>query len=173
MNSPRVPPLAPDELDTEQAELLGRFTNREGQYPNVFGTLARHMKLVNAWEGFGMYTMQHSQVDPVLREVAILRTAVLVGSEYEWSHHCDIGRRLGMTQSDFDAIRRGEGCATVEQQLMVRCANDLLQDHCLSDAVWAQMQEVFDVPYTLDVIFTVGAYITMGMALNSCGVELE
>ena len=81
MPTPRLPPLAPFELNEEQASFLKPYTDKRGNYPNVFGTLARHMKLVNAWSEFGLYTMQHSEVDPVLREVAILRTAIHVGSD--------------------------------------------------------------------------------------------
>lgn len=173
MTKPRVKPLTVEEMDQEQAEFLAPYADRKGRIPNVFATLVRNVKLLKAWSGFGLHTMQHSEIDPVLREVAILRTALNVGSDYEWHHHCAIGRRLGMSDALFEEIRSERALANEEQQLMVACADDLARDKRLSDRTWRRMQETFGVSYTLEVIFAIGAYTTLGMALNSCGVELE
>mgnify|MGYP000704696142 CR=1 FL=1 len=78
-----------------------------------------------------------------------------------------------MADDLFERIRAGNALDSAEQDLMVRCADDLATKRSLSDATWAAMQERFGETYTLDVIFTVGAYTTMGMALNSCGVQVE
>ena len=173
MDSPRVSPLAPDELSSEQREFLEPFTNKRGQYPNVFGTLARHMDLVNAWSTFGLYMLRESQLDPVHREVLILRTAILIGSEYEWHQHQKIAERLGVSGAELDHIRNGDPFDDPHKSLMMACANDLARDHKLGEDTWVSMVDTFGLTYVLDAIFTVGAYTALGMALNSCGVEVE
>ncbi|MEM9621733.1 MAG: carboxymuconolactone decarboxylase family protein [Pseudomonadota bacterium] len=173
MDTPRVHPLAPEELTDEQQAFLAPFTNKRGQFPNIFGTLVRHMDLTKAWSGFGLYTMRDSQIDPVLREVLILRTACLIGSDYEWHQHQKIAERLGMSDTDFSIIKRGDEFADLEKNLMLQCANDLVQTHALSDETWHNMNAAFDLTYVLDSIMTVGAYTALGMALNSCGVQIE
>ncbi len=173
MDSARVEPLLPDQLTTEQREFLQPFTNKRGRFPNIFGTLVRHMDLLKAWSGFGLYTMRENQLDAVQREVLILRTAVLTGSDYEWYQHRKIGERLGMTPADFEHIRNGGGFADSHKNLMVNCADDLVQHHRLSDNTWREMNDAFGLNYVLDAIFTVGAYTALGMALNSCGVQVE
>jgi 4-carboxymuconolactone decarboxylase len=43
----------------------------------------------------------------------------------------------------------------------------------LSDSTWLRMVDRFGEAYTMDVIFTVGAYTALAMGLKSCGVQLE
>lgn len=173
MNTLRVKPLKANELSLEQLEFIKIYADPKRDLPNIFGTLLHHLKLLKAWSRYGMHTMQGSLVDPVLREVAILRTALNTNCNYEFVHHCEIGEKLGMTQADFDNIKSGDPLRTEEMNLMVTCADELKKHAKLSDETWYIMMDKFGLKYTLDVIFTVGAYATMGSALNSCGVQLE
>jgi hypothetical protein len=56
---------------------------------------------------------------------------------------------------------------------MVRCADELAQQAMLSDDLWQRMNARFGLEYTMDVVFTVGAYTALAMGLKSCGVQLE
>lgn len=169
----RVEPLAPAEMNREQAQFLAPFTDSQGRLPNVFATLVRHLPLLEAWRPFGLYTMRGSTVDPVLREIAILRAAHNSDSTYEWHHHCVIGRALGMDDVLFEAIRNRQPLEHTDQRLMVACADELHASTRLGDDTWSAMQNRFGLETTLDLIFTIGAYTTLAMALNSCGVRLE
>ena len=53
------------------------------------------------------------------------------------------------------------------------CADELAADAVLSDSTWARMVDRFGEAYTMDVIFTVGAYTALAMGLKSCGARLE
>ena len=55
MASPRVLPLTPLELDTDQQRFVARFSDRKGRYPNIFGVLCRNLPLLEAWSRFGLY----------------------------------------------------------------------------------------------------------------------
>ena len=173
MPQTRTDPLAPNDLTEEQREFLKPFTDKDGRYPNVFGTLAQHMDLVRAWSAFGLYTLRDNQLDPILREVIILRTAVLIGSDYEWHQHRKIALRVGMEEDTIENIRLGNDPTDPEVDLLIHCANELIADHRLSDNTWNRLMTRFDLTYVLDVIFTVGAYTALGMALNSCDVQVE
>lgn len=173
MPQPRTQPLLPAELDSEQRDFLAPFTDRAGRYPNVFGTLAQHMDLTRAWSEFGLYTLRGNQLDPILREVLILRTAVLIGSNYEWHQHQKIALRLGMPEDTIEKIRTGAVTSEPDVDLFMNCANELITDHRLTDDTWNQMMSRFELTYVLDAIFTVGAYTALGMALNSCDVQVE
>ena len=140
MSEPRVAPLTPDQLNDEQAAFLQPFTNKRGEYPNIFGTLVRHMDLAKAWSTFGLYTLNGNQLDPVQREVLILRTAILIGSEYEWHQHKKIALRLGMDETTIEQIRAGTS-DDPEHLLLIQCADELLEAYRLSDDTWQAMQD--------------------------------
>jgi len=173
MHALRVDPLPPNQLTHEQQEFLAPFTNRSGRYPNVFGVLAHHLDLAEAWSGFGMYTLRENQLEPAHRETLILRTAILIKSDYEWQQHRRIALSVGMTEETLETIRNNQTHDDEHLQLMQTCANELISDHKLSDDTWHLLMSQFDLTYVLDAIFTVGAYSTLAMALNSCGVQLE
>jgi len=48
-----------------------------------------------------------------------------------------------------------------------------MDDHCISDATWAQLAARFSQQQLMDLVFAVGQYNMVSMALNSFGVQLE
>jgi AhpD family alkylhydroperoxidase len=169
----RLPPLKPAELDERQSRFLKPFTNARGEYPNVFGTLAHHMDIVDAWRDFGLYTMRNSDLDPLLREIVVLRAALNAGCDYEWHHHHHIALKAGMTEDQVRQIRDRSAMADEAHNLLLACADELSADKQLSDATWERMIAIFGVRGTIDIIFTVGAYTTLATFINSCGVQIE
>ena len=64
------------------------------------------------------------QLDPVVREQAILRVAALTpGAEYEWVQHEAIGRAVGMTDAQIEACRSGE-----PNDLVLRFTEEVVRD---------------------------------------------
>lgn len=173
MTSVRLPPLKPAELDDRQSRFLKPFTSPKGSYPNVFGTLAHHMDIVDAWRDFGLYTMRNSALDPLLREIVVLRAALNAGCDYEWHHHRHIGLKVGLSEEQIEQIRDRRSMDAAAHNLLVTATDELCADQRLSDHGWSAMTAEFGVERTIDVIFTVGAYVCLAMFINSCGVEVE
>ena len=173
MIAPRVAPLKSAELTEQQRGYVRPFMSPKGNVPNIFGILLRNMELFAAWAGFGTYTMSGSRIDKKLREVLVLRTAANVDCEYEWHHHQRIAAAVGLSAEVVERIRARQPLDSDEHTLMVRCADELAQNAMLSDALWQQMNQRYGLEYTMDVVFTVGAYTALAMGLKSCGVQLE
>lgn len=173
MSTPRVEPLQPSELTEKQRSYVRPFTGPKGHVPNIFGTLLRNMELFEAWSGFGAYTMSGSRIDAGLREVLVLRTAANLDCEYEWHHHKRLAALVGLSDDVVERIRNRQALDSQDQNLMVRCADELAEDTMLSDSTWQQMVDRFGLAYTMDVVFTVGAYTALAMGLKSCKVQLE
>ncbi len=173
MDSLRLPPLQPAEFDERQRQFLKPFTNARGEYPNVFGTLAHHMDLVDAWRDFGLYTMRNSKLDPIQREIVVLRAALNAACEYEWHHHRHIALKVGLNDAQIRQIRDRGAMEDETHNLLLDCADELSADKRLSGKTWDAMIAEFGVPKTIDIIFTVGAYGSLAMFINSCGVQIE
>ena len=56
---------------------------------------------------------------------------------------------------------------------LVRAVDELVADGAIGDATWAALSAELDARQLLDVIFTVGAYDALAMALSSFRVELD
>ena len=161
----------------EVAELFerGRLRAPDGTALNIFGTLAHHPALLRRWLVFATHVLSKNTLTPRERELLILRTGYRCQSQYEFSQHAIIGAQCGMTAEEIEATKGavdGGGWSAHEATLL-RAADELHDVARLSDATWNDLHEVYSDEQMLDVIFTVGNYHIVSMALNSCGVELD
>jgi 4-carboxymuconolactone decarboxylase len=176
MNTPRIPALPPDEWDPETRDALAQSpAGPDGSPLHIFATLANHPKLLKRWMVFANHVLSKSTLSPRHRELLILRTGWLCGSEYEWGQHVLLARRCDITDEEIARVQAGPDAAGWDpfEAALLRAADDLHTDAMVSDATWAALAERYDTEQLLDTVFTVGQYHTVAFALNSCGVQLD
>lgn len=174
LNTPRIPRVDLDSLEGEAAE-LARFFQVDGRVANVFATLLHHPKLLKRWGVFGNHVLGKSTVPPRDRQLAILRTGWRCRSGYEWSGHVVIGRDVGLTEEEIARIPEGPdapGWKAFDAALL-RAADELHDDQFISDGTWAALTERYDTCQMIDLVFAIGQYTLVSMALNSLGVQLD
>lgn len=173
-DTPRVTPLPEGEWDAETAELLNA-TQMGGRVLNIFSTLARHPKLLKRWLVFGTHVLGKSTLDPRARELLILRTGWNCQSEYEWGQHVVIGRLVGITDDEIRRLTEGPEAPGWDafDAVLLRAADELHRDSRIGDATWSALTARYSTQQCIDVIFTVGQYTMVSMALKSLGVQLD
>jgi 4-carboxymuconolactone decarboxylase len=174
LTQPRLQPLLEEKWDDETRELLER-TRVGGRVFNIFRTLAAHPKLLKRWLVFGNHILYKSTLPPREREILILRIGWLCRAEYEWGQHVLIGRNAGLTDEEINRIKQGPdapGWNEVDATLL-RAVDELHAQTFISDATWETLAAAYDTQQLLDLIFTVGQYNMVSMALNTLGVQLD
>lgn len=168
LNEPRVPALTDDELPESVAERL------DGPPLNIFRTLANHPDLMRRWLVFGNHILAKSTLPERERELVILRIGWLCRSGYEWGQHVRIGLDAGLTQAEIDLIPKGSGAGSWSDldTALLDATDELHDDAFISDATWARLSEL-DTQQKMDLVFTVGQYNLVSMALNTLGVQAE
>ena len=171
---PRVTPLAPTEWSADQKALLEPFA-KNGPVWNVFKTLVRHTTLFKRWLPFANHVLFKQTLTPRDREILILRIGWLCRAPYEWTQHVQIGLRAGISEAEVDRIADGPDAPGWSEQeaALVRAADELHADCCLSDATWNTLVKHYTTEQMVDVVFTVGQYNLVSMALNTFGVEID
>jgi alkylhydroperoxidase family enzyme len=169
-----VTPLDPKDWTDEAREILGK-TAESGRVFNIFGTLARHPKLLKRWMPFANHVLFKSSLPPREREILILRIGWLCQAEYEFAQHVVIGRRAGLTDAEIQRIVDGPEAAgwTPFDAALVRAVDELHANAIVSDATWRALSARYDTAQLMDVVFTVGQYNLISMALNTLGVALD
>jgi len=170
LDTPRLDPLPVEEMSEEVRAPFG-----DGPILNIFRTLAHHPKLMKRWLVFGNHVLAKSSLSPRDREIAILRIGWLCGSEYEWGQHVLIGRRSGLSDEEIERIAEGpdaEGWGDVERAIL-RATDELHADAFISDETWAELERHYDVEQRIDLVFAVGQYNLVSMALNTLGVQRD
>lgn len=169
LDKPRVQPLSDDELDEDFKNLLG------DEPLNIFRTLGHHPKLLKRWLVFGNHILAKNSLPPRDRELAILRVGWLCRAGYEWAQHVVIGKNAGLVDSDIDRITKGpraEGWTDHEAALL-QATDELHEDSFVVDSTFAELSNHYSTEQLIDLVFTVGQYHLVSMALNTFGVQLD
>ena len=174
LSAPRIPPLDQKDWPEESRQQLAPMID-SGRVYNIFSTLARYPKLLKRWLPFANHVLFKSTLAPREREILILRIGWLCRSEYEFAQHVVIGRRAGLADADIQRIIDGPDAAgwSAFEAALVRAADELRRDAVVSDATWEALSTHYGPDQLMDVVFTVGQYNLVSMALNSLGVQLD
>jgi len=130
------------------------------------------------FNGFGQFSgafYQPSDLDPILREVAILRVGYLSKSAYEVFHHEGLGRQIGLTDAQIDAIRIGKPAPVLNpaQTAVMAFADDVILNVRAGDATLAAVRAHLSDQALVDLILVIGLYMTVSRLLETAGVELD
>ncbi|MFO8048983.1 MAG: carboxymuconolactone decarboxylase family protein [Desulfosudaceae bacterium] len=173
---PRIPPATASELDPETVKLMGIIGRQhDGQPDNIFATLARHPDLLKSFLPLGSHILMNSTLPPRDREILILRVAWLCHSEYEWGQHLVIAGQAGLSGEEISRIRLGAeapGWSELES-LLIQAVDELHSSTVISEETWQALAGFYDTRQLMDLVFTVGQYHLVAMALRSFGVLLD
>ena len=180
--TPRIPPVEPENWTEEQSQALGMDIKElqasigsPDKVFNIVKTLIRYPALFKAWLGFANHVLFNSSLSPRDREIVILRIGWLCQSGYEFGQHILIGREAGLNDGEIKAIAEGDAAAnwSETERALIKATDELHADAFISNATFAELQEHFEEKQIFDVIFAVGQYNMVSMALNSTGVQLD
>jgi len=124
---------------------------------------------------FANHVLNGSTLPARERELVILRTGFVCRSGYEWAQHAALGRAAGLTNAEIVRLTRGSAADgwTNSDRALLRATEQLVADHFVDDATWAELAAVWSEQQLMDLVFAVGQYTLVSMALNSFGVQLE
>lgn len=171
---PRVPALEADQWDADAQELMKPFADR-GNILNIFKTLANHPDLARRWLVFANHILGKSKLPVRERELIILRIGYLCQAGYEWGQHVLIAREAGMSDDEIRSAKTGPDTPGLSEldRLLLQATDELHADAHVSDATWQGLAQHLSTQQLMDVVFTVGQYNLVSMALNSFGVQAD
>lgn len=165
--SPRIPPLALEEMDDEQRKLakLGADT--------VVQVLARNPELMKASGPLGLFLLSQGKLHPRIRELAILRVALRCDAPYEWANHVPAALGGGATETEIDALCDPAASWAPADDAVLRAVDEVCAHVFVSDETWAALTATRDHPEIIELLFLIGYYRMMAGLLNSAGVEVK
>ena len=181
MTDPRLQPVPPGSWPAEMREALAPLTPptpRSADQPkamNLLGTFARHPALTKAYHQFVAHLLYGTTLTPRQRELLILRVAAVRGADYEWAQHIVLALDAGLDREEISAIRADSDRGRWEptEAALLAATDELVADARISDETWSALTPALSDRQLLDVVFTVGAYETLAMALRTFGVQMD
>lgn len=185
--SERLPPLPPGEWPAEMPDVLAAMTPPKVRHPfperredrpkgrNVLGLFAHHPELARAFLTFNGHILFATTLDPRQRELIVLRVAHRRDAAYEWAQHRAAAHDEQITDDEVARVRVGpdaEGWDPLDAALL-RATDELLDDARIGEATYALLADHLSTEQLLDVVFTVGAYEVVAMAMRTFDLPLD
>jgi alkylhydroperoxidase family enzyme len=175
MSTPRIAPITDPSPEVVELYDKGGMRAPDGTTLNIFATLAHHPALLRRWLVFAGHVMSKNTLTPRERELLILRVGVRCRAPYEFGQHHVIAQRCDITVDEIERVKVGPDHPdwSPGDAALLRAADELHDDSRIGDETWAALAATHTTEQMLDIVFTVGQYHLVSMALNSAGVQLD
>jgi alkylhydroperoxidase family enzyme len=133
-----------------------------GSNGNWWTTMAVVPEILGAFGAqFGIFNSPKRELAPTLRELAICRAGFVTGSQFVFSQHSKVGRAVGLTQEQVEAITAWAVSDTFsEQERTVLAYVDelLLQNGRVQDATFEALRRHLSEPAILELSVVAATY---------------
>lgn len=171
----RLPGLAGEADDDALHALADRVRNRGGELLNLHRVLAHSPDIAASWIATAHALRFASILPRSLAELVIVRTAQLVGSEYELGQHLPMALDCGVTQDRIDALdhwRDHDGFSERDRAALAY-AEQVAGGGDVDDRVFAALEPWFTPCQIVELTILVAFYVATGLLLKSLKVKTE
>ncbi|PRP88855.1 carboxymuconolactone decarboxylase [Planoprotostelium fungivorum] len=152
----RLPYVEPQDPVTEVIR-----KRRGGELLDLDRTLLHSIPLAQGWNSM-MGTIRTGLVlSADIRELAILRIAILNEASYEWDQHVEEGRAAGLTEPQLESIRsfQSETSPLSEKQKAALVYTDAMTTSIrVPDSIFSHLRSHFDDRHIVELTATIASY---------------
>lgn len=145
---------------------------------NVFKLIGQSDNAAAEVFNLGFKMSKGSSLDPVLREVVILRVAALTKAKYQAHEHRAVALRHGFSPRKIDAVANfplgdeREELTLFEEQL-IGFVDSVVSTSTAPDRLFDPMYEHFGDSQIVELVLIIGFYMMIGRVMNTFEIELE
>jgi AhpD family alkylhydroperoxidase len=141
--------------------------------PNLFLTLGRHRRLFHGWLRYAGRLMPGGSLPRRETELVILRVADRLGCVYEFDHHVQLGRRVGVSAADVERVTgsTGEDGWSPRETAILSAVDALLTSEDLDDEEWQQVSAHLGDRELIELVLLVGHYRMLATAIAALRIQ--
>lgn len=169
---PRIPPREPP-FDPIAAEDLAKLMPPGVPPIRLFLTLAHNPRVLRRVRRGGL--LDPGSISLREREIVILRTTALCGSEYEWGTHVKFfGKPAGFTAEQLAATVTGDPAPFGDaERLLIELCDSLHRVSSVPDELWQRLAQAYRPDQVIELLSLAGQYHTIAYVTNTLQIELE
>ncbi len=166
----RIPYIDYSALDEKTRDYFNKLPRL-----NLFRILGHGGRLGLAVLKLGSGILGKGSVSPELREMAIIRTGILCGSQYEVHQHYKIARLIKMPEKKIEALSTGSDSQVFSdlERMVVRFTEELVNKVKASDDTFNALKEHFTSGQLVELVITVGYYMMMSRFIETFDIDIE
>jgi 4-carboxymuconolactone decarboxylase len=179
--SERIRKLVPADLDDDQRAVydavaggrraqgpqLFRLVDQDGGLEGPFNAFLLQPRLGFAWQALGAAVRYETALSDRAREIAVLVTAVHADAAFEWYAHEALGRHVGLTDDELEALRNGrfEAFAGIERTVAAT-VHALCARGDLDDDEYQRAAGALGPAGVFELLTLAGYYLALAMQLR-------
>ncbi|MET0164140.1 MAG: carboxymuconolactone decarboxylase family protein [Vicinamibacterales bacterium] len=162
MTSPIRVPLVEPGTRPELADIEAAIkAERGGEIAVLYQALLNSPPIASGWEKMLTAVRNRTLVPADLRELVILRVAVLNRASFEFEAHAPHARRAGVSDERIEAVRHWPNTREIfreDEQLVLELTDRMTRDVEVPDDLMERMRRRFDPRGVVELVATVAAY---------------
>jgi AhpD family alkylhydroperoxidase len=158
---------------SDTQSLVERIVAERGDVLHLYQMLLHSPPLAEGWLDL-LTAVRHKGCLPgALRELVILRVAVLNGAAYEADQHTPIALQAGLTQAQIDALAHWEDSDlfSASQRAVLALTDAMTRNVQVPDAVIDAVRAHYDKRETVEVVVTVAAYNMVSRVIEALHIH--
>ena len=165
----------PDLDRPEIAPLAARIkAERGGKLLNLYRMLLHSPPVAEGWLAFLTAIRQKCNLPARVRELVIMRIAVLNAAEYEFQAHLPFAREERVSEAQVEALRTGDlGRFDERERASLAYAEAMTHTIRVPDDVFAAVRRHFAEREMVELTATIGAYNLVSRFLEALQVDHE
>jgi alkylhydroperoxidase family enzyme len=144
---------------------------------NIFRMMANADTAFRPWLRWGATLLTDLELDPLLRELAILRVASLTPhAEYEWVQHAPIAKAVGAVDAQVEALERGDpdaDCFSADERAVLGFTTEVVRDARASDEALDRVREFLSPREIVELLMVIGQYMMVARVMATTDMELD
>jgi len=172
----RLPYLNREDLPENDREIFDRLVEeRKTPVGNIFRMLAHTPNLLRRFLALGGELRNGTELDPKLRELALMTVGRLTNAEYEFTHHWNLARRVGVSREQLEHLDEFETSSLFNEQerLVMRYALEATMNVAIADATFEAVRKSLGTRRLMELVQNVAFYNMVVRVLVPLGVEVE
>ena len=143
---------------------------------NIFRMLANADTLFRPFLGLGGAILGSMKLDARARELVILHVGRLSRGEYEWVQHVPIAQAVGATADEIAALERSDtsaACFSDRDKAVLAFTTEVVRDVKVADGTFAAVKRHLDSREIVELILTIGYYMTISRVTEVTEIEID
>jgi 4-carboxymuconolactone decarboxylase len=171
--TPRLPPIDPDQLTTDQQRVYRTIAGTRGRVAGPFAALLASPELADRVQHLGAFIRYDSSLPPSLSELAILVIARVVNSAFEWTAHEPHALRAGVAPAVVDAVRAGRrpDDLAADAAAVHDYTRALVTDGDVDDATYDAARDAIGAVGVVELTVLIGYYELLARTLRAHRME--
>ncbi|HWU39056.1 MAG TPA: hypothetical protein VN203_15500 [Candidatus Acidoferrum sp.] len=171
---PRFPEIKREQMTDAQKRVYDEIAGSRGGVRGPFGPLLRSPELADRWQRLGEYVRYKTSLPARLNEFAIIITARVWGSKYEWYAHKPLAIKGGLAESIADDLAQNKRPAKMkpDEELVYDFCTTLHREHFVDEALFKRAMETLGERGAIDLVAVSGFYVAVSMVLNVAEIPI-